>query len=450
MEGIGVQILGFIFSLSLLVLLHELGHFIPAKLFKTKVEKFYLFFNPKFSLFKFKKGETEYGIGWLPLGGYVKIAGMIDESMDKKQMAKDPEPWEFRSKPAWQRLIIMLGGVTVNAFLAWFIYSMIFFGYGDKYIANKDLTDGIWVSEQHPFIQRIGLKTGDKIVSMGGEEVQDLRDILNEIILVEEMVIERDGEEMTIEMPVDLLKHTKSDSIPLNLSHRMPFEVSEVAKGSEADKIGLQEKDVIVSLNNEDIKYYDQFETIKYAHQGDSLPIQFKRGDELISQTVFINDSMTVGFRAAMYGYDALEEKGLFVISNKKYTLGEAFSAGYDKTVKTLDRYYRGIKKMFVPESGAAASLGGFKTIGSIFPKTWDWQIIWERTAFLSIILAFMNLLPIPALDGGHVMFLLYEIIARRKPGEKFMERAQMVGMIILISLMVFANLNDTVFELFR
>ena len=439
MEGIGVQILGFIFSLSLLVLLHELGHFIPAKLFKTKVEKFYLFFNPKFSLFKFKKGETEYGIGWLPLGGYVKIAGMIDESMDKEQMAKPPQPWEFRAKPAWQRLIIMLGGVTVNAFLAWFIYSMMFLSYGNPVTENKDHVNLIKVTEKHLFFKTIGLKTNDQVLEVDGDEVVDIVDFFTNLHVFDEIKVKRGKEIVTINMPENVVELIKGDTVnALSFSERFTFSVGETLEGTEARRIGMQDGDRIVAANNKAIQFYDEFNDMKSEFVNDSVSITIKRGEDLIAESIFINDSMVVGFQAKRD------------IKIADVGLMESFGLGYAKAVRKLTYYAVGFKKMLNPDSGLASSVGGFRTISRIFPTEWSWYTIWERTAWLSIVLAFMNLLPIPALDGGHVMFLLYEIIARRKPGEKFMERAQTVGMVLLIAMMLLANLNDTVFEWFR
>lgn len=439
MEGIGVQILGFIFALSLLVLLHELGHFIPAKLFKTRVEKFYLFFNPKFSLFKFKKGDTEYGIGWLPLGGYVKIAGMIDESMDKEQMAKDPEPWEFRSKPAWQRLIIMLGGVTVNAILAWFIYSMMFLNYGNPVVENPDHVNIVKVNDEHILFKTIGLKTNDQVLEVDGDEVVDISDFFMNLHVFDQVTVKRGNEIITLQMPENIIDLIKADTVnQISFSDRFTFSIGRTFPGSEAEQVGFQAGDRIIEAGNQPVMFFDEFNEIKQNFRNDSMSIKFQRGDELISSSVYVNDSMMIGFEAIRD--IKIANVGLF----------ESFGLGYDKTVRKLKYYAQGFKKILNPESGLASSVGGFRTISKLFPTEWSWYVIWERTAFLSIVLAFMNLLPIPALDGGHVMFLLYEIIARRKPGEKFMERAQMVGMIILISMMVLANLNDTVFQLFR
>ena len=452
MEGIGVQILGFIFSLSILVVLHELGHFIPAKLFKTKVEKFYLFFNPWFSLFKFKKGETEYGVGWLPLGGYVKIAGMIDESMDKDQMKEEPKEWEFRSKPTWQRLIIMIGGVAVNAFLAWFIYSMILFAWGDRYIKVEDIKDGFAIEESHPFMANFDLKTGDKIIKVGDESPTRLTNLYDDIINVSTLTVERKGKEVIVDVPKSLINDAIDNNIKLNevISIRMPFLVGEVVENTAAEKAGLSELDVIKSVNGTEITYFDELRSILKTVSGEEIELVVQRGAEELSMYPVVSDSGTIGFRPGIYSLKEMHEKGFYNISNDEYSLIASFGGGYDKVMDKLGRYARMFKMILNPSTGAYKGLGGFKTMGSLFPTVWDWEAIWELTAYLSIILAFMNLLPIPALDGGHVMFLLYEIIARRKPSEKFLERAQMVGMIILISLMLFANLNDTIFAMFR
>lgn len=452
MEGIGVQILGFIFSLSILVVLHELGHFIPAKLFKTKVEKFYLFFNPWFSLFKFKKGETEYGIGWLPLGGYVKIAGMIDESMDKEQMAQEPKPWEFRSKPAWQRLIIMIGGVAVNAFLAWFIYSMILFTWGDRYLKVEDIKDGFAIEESHPLMENFDLRTGDRIIKVGDEEPTRLSNLYDDIINVPTITVLRDGKEVVVDVPSNLINEVIDNNVRLTevIDFRRPFMVDVVTEGSGAAQVGLQEKDVILSVNGQPIKYFDEIRSILVPNSGKTVEMIVKRGDKELTLNPMVSDTGTVGFRPGWYSLKALDDNGFYKISYDEFGFFESFGGGYDRVMDKLGRYARMFKMILSPSTGAYKGLGGFKTMGSLFPTVWDWEAIWELTAYLSIILAFMNLLPIPALDGGHVMFLLFEIIARRKPSEKFLEKAQMVGMIILISLMLYANLNDTIFQMFR
>ncbi len=436
-----IKLSQFLLSLSLLIVLHELGHFIPAKAFKTRVEKFYLFFDVKFSLLKKKIGETEYGIGWLPLGGYVKIAGMIDESMDKEQMSLQPKPWEFRSKPAWQRLIIMLGGVTVNFILAFIIYIGMAFVYGDLYIENKDVNDGIWVA--NPVVSKIGLETGDRIVAVDGAPVKKFHELNEKILLGKSIEVEREGQRKTIQLPVNFIDQLLSGEKMAMVQLRIPFVVSGTLDDSpNAGKV--QPKDIITHFNGKQIQYADQVLAEVENVKGETIPVTVKRGDQELQLSLVVNDSakMGIGYAGAL-PYDNLERLGLYKVNREKYGFFESFPVGIEKGKNQLLGYGKQLKAIFNPETGAYKGVGGFKAIYDIFPQHWSWEAFWTITALLSIMLGVMNLLPIPALDGGHVMFLLYEMITRRKPSDKFMEYAQMTGFFLLIALVLFANGND-------
>ncbi len=438
----------FILSLSLLIVLHELGHFIPAKLFKTRVEKFYLFFDYKFSLFKKKVGETVYGIGWIPLGGYVKISGMIDESMDTEQLKHPAQPWEFRSKPAWQRLIIMLGGVFVNFVLGIFIYIMLMYNYGEKFLPNESVNakDGIWV--QDSLATSLGFKNGDKILAVDGEKVRKFTGITLAFINGENVTIDRKGEIIEKKLPVDfiskLMDRRKNDEGPI-LSARIPFMIANIPDDSQNSSADLKPKDLIVSVNGIDTKYYDEVEDELQKHKGQSITITLKRDNTFREVPVLISERGKLGVFGNQFEIDDLEKLGYYNLANLEYTFSEAIPAGLNKSVETLTDYIKQLKKIFNPKTGAYKGLGGFISIGKIFPSTWSWQAFWNITAFLSIMLGFMNLLPIPALDGGHVVFTLWEMITGKKPGDKFLEYAQVTGFVILIALLLFANGNDIV-----
>jgi len=426
-------------SLSILVVLHELGHFIPAKLFKTRVEKFYLFFDPWFSVVKKKIGDTEYGIGWLPLGGYVKISGMIDESMDKEQMEKPAESWEFRAKPAWQRLIIMLGGVTVNLFLGIFIYSMTLYTYGDKYLPIENMKDGVHANEM---ATTLGFKTGDKIISGDGFKVERYSDIMESIITSRTILVERNGEETELIMPIDLIDQFLSNPSRL-ISKRIPTIVSGVEKGSNAEIGGLQKRDIIKGVNGISYSYFDEFKKALSTHISDTIEVMIDRGGKELVLNVLVSNEGTLGFATANLTITQLEKLEVYEFASDKYGFFSSFPAGYKKAIKKLGSYISQFKMILSPSTGAYKGMGGFGAIGSMFPATWNWEIFWNLTAFLSLMLAFMNILPIPALDGGHVVFLLYEIVVGKPAPEKIMEYAQVVGMILLLSLLVFANGND-------
>ena len=435
-----IKLSQFLLSLSLLIILHELGHFIPSKIFKTRVEKFYLFFDIKYSLFKKKIGETEYGIGWLPLGGYVKISGMIDESMDKEQMALPPQPWEFRSKPAWQRLIIMLGGVTVNFILAFIIYIGMAYAYGDTYLNNSELKDGIAVTSKVG--EELGLKSGDKIIAIDGEKIAHFDDIPVKLLFSKSVLIERAGQEQTIIFPVDLIdKVLKGEKRPF-IGIREPFLIGKVADTSANAKV-LQAKDIIKSINGVTTVYADQVTDILKANKNKILDAVVVREEKDVPVKLVINKEGKLGIYQASLGVKSLEKLGFYKFSTQEYGFLESIPVGIEKGKNQLFGYGKQLKAIFNPETGAYKGVGGFKAIFDIFPSTWSWEVFWNITALLSIMLGVMNLLPIPALDGGHVLFLLYEMVSGKKPSDKFLENAQMVGFILLITLLLFANGND-------
>lgn len=428
-----------IFSLSILVVLHELGHYIPAKLFKTKVEKFYLFFDPWFSLVKKKIGDTVYGIGWLPLGGYVKIAGMVDESMDKEQMKKPPERWEFRSKPAWQRLIIMIGGVTVNIILAFVIYSMMLFTWGkDVLPASSVAENGVMVSD---VMKKYGFKDGDKLISIDGKEPYLFSDYQNGILLdnAETIKVNRNGEDTIISIPNQLPKDVIASKTRM-FSPLVEFIAEKYTENSPNKTCGIKKGDRIIAINGKSVPYF-QFFAKELA----------KDSCQEVGLTVMRNgDSLVVNVKVDQYGKIGLYNKqfdSLMVMDKKVYSFFESIPAGFLEMTNNLSNYVKQLKYMFTSEG--IKQVGGFGSIGNLFPESFTdddyWQKFWTITALLSVILAIMNLLPIPALDGGHVLFLFYEIIFRRKPGEKFLEYAQITGMVLLLSLMVFANGKDIV-----
>lgn len=431
-----IKITQFLLSLSLLIILHELGHFIPAKLFKTRVEKFYLFFDYKFSLFKKKIGDTVYGIGWIPLGGYVKISGMIDESMDKEQMAEPAKPWEFRSKPAWQRLIIMLGGVTVNFILGIFIYIMMFNAWGNDYVAPEDVKAGFYVSD---LFKDLGFQDGDKIVKVNGEVPENVLDINRHLFLRDVGNIEvnhPDGNTEIIELPenIGLQMWQTGNMDPFN--PRIHAILDSVIPGTPAYEGGLQKGDIITALNDEKVMYWDEFTSVVVNNpKKTEIKVTVDRAGNTASFMIVPNEDQKLGVYPKGYTEDVI------TLSHKDYSFSESIAPGFSRAYWTLKDYMGQFKYVFTKKG--ATQLGGFITIGSIFPSKWNWQAFWSITALLSIMLGFMNLLPIPALDGGHVVFTLFEIISGRKPSDKFLEYAQITGFIILISLLLFANGND-------
>ena len=419
-------------SLSILIVLHELGHFIPAKLFGTRVEKFYLFFDVKYSLFKKKIGETVYGIGWLPLGGYVKISGMIDESFDKEQMQKPPQPWEFRSKPAWQRLIIMLGGVTVNLFLGFFIYMMVLFVWGKETLPQENIPLGL---EPSALIQDIGFEKGDKIIDVDGKELEYVLDINKMLLLrpIEKIKVEKlDGSISEINIPENIGNDIFQSGQINSFTPLYSATVDSVSNESPALIAGIQSGDRIVSINNESIYDWASFTKWINNNSDDIIDVTIERGGSNYNISIDRNDDGTIGVWKKNTGIETINKKVGFVDSIKQ---------GYNYGYWTLYEYVAQFSFVFTKKG--AQQLGGFGTIGNIFPAQWDWKGFWLSTALLSIILAFMNVLPIPALDGGHVMFLLYEIITGRKPSDKFMEVSTMIGFFLLIALVLYANGND-------
>ena len=425
-----------IFSLSILVIIHEFGHFIFSKAFNCRVEKFYLFFDPWFSLFKFQKGETEYGIGWLPLGGYVKISGMIDESMDKEQMKLPAQPWEFRSKPSWQRLIIMIGGVLFNLILAIVLYSAVLFVWGDQYLPTKNVKYGIAVSETG---KEMGLRNGDKIISVDGKEIEDFNKIVPYLVLNSAKTIEvnRNNENIVIPFNKEIIPKLLKDKFILSL--RIPFSCKVIGfgKDSPARDAGLEIGDEINALNGSGFQFYDQFADSLAISKGKTVAVLLKRGGVEKTVPVKIGPNGLLGIQREY------KINGIFDFKTINYGFFESIPAGISKGYNAIGNYLKQFKLLFAPETKAYESLGGFIAIGNIFPSVWDWESFWNLTAFLSIILAVMNILPIPALDGGHVLFLLFEMITGRKPSDKFLEYAQIVGMIILFALLFYANGND-------
>jgi regulator of sigma E protease len=415
-------------SLSLLIVLHEFGHYLPARKFKTRVEKFYLFFDYKFSIFKKKIGDTEWGLGWIPLGGYVKISGMIDESMDKEQMEKEPEEWEFRAKPAWQRLIIMVGGVTVNLILGILIYMMVVFVWGRDYYTNDNIQHGF---EVHEFFEDMGFKDGDKVLKIDGIAPFSVTSINMDIALHDAKDIEVlhiDGTTETISIPEETDMKMFEEGAMRGFSPRFTPIIDSLYSTSTGLTAGLKKGDSIMSINNEPIVYWHEFDS-KRKDSTYTMKIEVMRGNDVVSIDLPLGENYEPGI--------AYKHK----FEHKNYSFSQSISEGFSLGMQTLGDYVSQMKYLFT--SKGAGSVGGFGAIGGMFSATWDWHSFWMNTAFISIVLAFMNVLPIPALDGGHIMFLAYEIISGRKPNEKIMEYAQAAGMILLLSLLLYANGND-------
>ena len=430
MEIFLIKAFQFLLSLSLIVVLHELGHFIPAKIFKTKVEKFYLFFDVKFSIFKKKIGDTIYGIGWLPLGGYVKIAGMIDESMDLDQMKKEPQPWEFRAKPAWQRLIIMLGGVTVNIILGFLIYMMILFIWGKDILPYTDMPDGF---NSSPVAKSIGFKDGDVILEVDNKELESVVDINRYLFLRNSKKVKvkhTSGEIEIINIPENFGSRLFEAGEIIPLSPRISNTIDSIVKGGPADLAGIKPGDKIIALFEEKISSRNDISVDKYSKK-DSLKFTIQREGNSIVKYVYPKENSFFG------GYFRQN----FKLTHVGLTLSESIVQGFSYGYWTLYEYIAQFKYIFTKKG--ASQLGGFGAIGSLFPSKWDWKGFWSSTALISIILAFMNILPIPALDGGHAMFLMYEIITGRKANDKVLEYAQVIGFIFLITLVIYANGND-------
>lgn len=442
MEIILIKAAQLIVSLSLLVIIHEFGHFLFARLFDTRVEKFYLFFDPWFSLYKRKKGETEYGIGWLPLGGYVKISGMIDESMDKEAMKLPPQPYEFRSKKTWQRLLIMVGGVVMNFILAFIIYIGVLYAWGEQYLPTANVKYGIEVDSVG---QKIGLRNGDKILSIANQEVEDFHKIIYTVILDKAATIQvdRGGQKMDLDISdEDLALLIKSKGV---LSFRLPFDykVARFGKNSVSKEAGLKVGDRIIGMNNQKYEYNDQFKTAVKDSVGKQVILNVLRGNQEMKFPIVIPQEGALGI------FIDQDLKKIFEFKTIKYGLFASVPAGIRRGFSEINDYLKQFKLIFSPKTKAYESLGGFIAIGNIFPGAWNWFSFWSMTALLSIILGVMNLLPIPALDGGHVIFLLFEMITGRKPGDKFLEYAQITGMVLLLSLVLYANGND-IFKLFK
>ena len=484
-----IKVLQFFLSLSILIFVHELGHFLAAKAFKTRVEKFYLFFDWGFSLFRCKKvngkwcfkffsknvpekyttteykdargkkqtkyepidlstlpeddwrqsDSTEYGIGWFPLGGYNKIAGMVDESMDKSQMQQPPQPWEFRSKPAWQRFIIMIAGVTMNVLLAFVIYIGLLTKEGEQYLPTSEVNKyGISVDSLG---YELGFRDGDKILAIDGEYIEKFQDIPMQIILdkAETVEVERNGKKMVINLPEDAVTKLLSSQDPTFISYRIPFVVANVVENSAAQSGGLQSGDIIIGINDIQTPYYQDFvKNIKQFKNQDINVIVLRDADTL-TLAMHLPEEGVIGAYTETYLTD------YFDLETKEYTFIQAIPAGFSKTFSELGDYWKQVKLIFTPKTKAYESVGGFISIGKIFPDQWIWSIFWRMTAFLSIALAVMNILPIPALDGGHILFLLVEIITRRKPSDKFMEVAETVGLVLVLGLVILANGNDII-----
>lgn len=431
-----------VLSLSILVIIHEFGHFIFAKSFKCRVEKFYLFFDWGFSLFKMKKGETQYGVGWLPFGGYVKISGMIDESMDKEQLKQPPQAWEFRSKPTWQRLIIMVGGVFFNVLLALVLYSSVLYVWGEEYLPLKNVKYGIVVDKTG---KEMGFRNGDKLINIDGKEIEDFNKFIPYILLngSKTIQIERNNERLDIPVNSEIIPKLIKDRYVLSL--RIPYScvVTGFAKDSPARDAGMEINDKILTINSNAFQFYDQFTDTLAASKGKVIIVKFDRKGKDLELPVKIGDSGMLGIQR-QYNLE-----GIFEFKTLHYGLIESIPAGISKGYRAIGDYLKQFKLLFSPETKAYESLGGFITIGNIFPDVWDWQAFWNLTAFLSIVLAVMNILPIPALDGGHVLFLTYEIVTGRKPSDKFLEYAQITGMVLLVALLLYANGNDII-KLFR
>jgi regulator of sigma E protease len=430
--SVGVKAGQFILSFSILVTLHELGHFIPAKLFNCRVDKFYLFFDPWFSIWKKKKGETEYGIGWVPFGGYVKIAGMIDESMDKEQLSKPAEPYEFRSKPAWQRLIIMIGGVLVNVILAIVIFIGITWVWGEEYLPVKNIKQGVVADS---LAKTMGIQDGDNVVGIDGKPLEVFGTLEAEMVLNDAKVLQvtRNDSAFDLQVPAGFIaKLAKVANETSLVMPRYPAIVDSVSSTAVFTKDALKKNDQLIAINNKPFLFYYEFDQLKKGYEDSIVSLTVLRGDDTVDVRVKINEKGKLGF----FGRSPLK---IFGTKIQTYSFIESIPVGFNKTWETLDRYVTGIKQIFTGKVAASDSLGSVISIGNTFPGTWDWERFWTLTGIFSIILAFMNILPIPALDGGHALFTLYEMISKRKPSDKFMEYAQMVGMVILLSLMVYA-----------
>ena len=429
-----IKTIYFFMSLSLLVAIHELGHFIAARIFKIRVEKFYIFFDPWFSLFKFKRGETEYGIGWVPLGGYVKIAGMIDESMDKEQMKLPPKPDEFRSKPAWQRFFVLIAGVTMNLLLAFVIYCGICYTYGTSYLANEDMRWGYNFNEAG---KALGFADGDRIETIDGKAIDNIASIMTKLVLAEgdvQVGIVRNGQPRQLTLSYDNLNALRSDEKAYEGLYmpRMPFIIDSVASPAAA-VAGLQHGDRIVGIDGECEEDFLKYDSLLKLHASGNALLAVERGDSTLNIAVPVNDEGKIGVTV----FNPYQPR------TQHYTLLQSVPQGAKLTAKVIDNYWQQLKLIVKPDTGLYKQVGGFIAIANIFPAEWDWYRFWNMTAFLSIILAVMNIIPIPGLDGGHTLFTLWEMITRRRPSDRFLEVTQYVGLVLILALLLFANGND-------
>ena len=475
-----IKIIQLILALSILVIIHEFGHFIASRIFGVRVEKFYMFFDWKFSIFRCKKvngrwhfkffcknepekyikvgdkyepvdlntlpendwrraeDKTEFGLGWIPLGGYCKISGMVDESMDEGQLAQEPQPWEFRTKPAWQRLIIMVGGVCMNVILAFVIYIGLIASYGEQYISTAEVNKyGITVDSLG---YNLGLRDGDKILTVGGKYIDDFSKIPMELLLekTEYIEVERDGQDVTVELPEDAVNQMiKARTVFMSM--RMPFVIGGFSTGSPAEKAGLLENDQIIGINEVKTPYFQDFKRVIGDYRDQEVSLTLIREADTITMPVHVSGDATIGVYAAQ----------MLQVSTQEYSFWQSIPRGFKKTGKELSDYWKQLKLIVKPSTGAYESIGGFIAIGSIFPDSFIWEQFWRMTAFLSIILAVMNIIPIPGLDGGHVLFLIWEVITGRRLSDKFLERATTIGFIFILLLVIYANGND-LFRLFR
>lgn len=420
-------------SLSILIVLHEAGHFIPAKLFKTRVEKFYLFFDPWFSVLKKKIGDTEYGIGWLPLGGYVKISGMVDESMDKEQMAKPPQPWEFRSKPAWQRLIIMIGGVTVNVIVGIVIYAMVLGIWGKQVLPPENLTYGVHCDS---LMYHYGFRDGDKIIALNGTQPRSFNEVNKNLLLddISTVTVERFGQQFDLQLPPDFGQLLLDSGVRAAFSERIPTVVDSVVAGSNAELAKLQRGDSIVGVNQLYSPYFQDIQRQISGNAGKTISLHVVRNGENIQLPVAVSAKGTIGFQPAPIS-------NYLDVDTLNYSWSEAIPGGFREAWNTITDYGSQLKFLF--SASGAKQIGGFATFAKLFPSEWDWWAFWSRTALISLILAFMNILPIPALDGGHVMFLIWEMITGKAASQKVIETSQMIGMVLLLGLMLYGNGMD-------
>lgn len=455
MSGIWIQIIQFLLAFSILVILHEWGHYIFARIFKTKVEKFYLFFDflfpfsniLNFSLWKKKKGDTEFGVGWFPLGGYVKIAGMVDESMDTEALDKEPEPWEFRAKKPWQRLLIMLGGIIMNVLLAIFIYSMILFKWGEEKLPMSQLNHGVLIADSLGY--DLGFQDGDQILNINGEPVVYYNDLMPMMIHARQVTIEREGQIQNIDLPINFIEKLIDMKGRLLFALPLPPVVGLIDDDSPAAASSLKVGDLIVKVDDFTDPFTKDMQAVVKAKASESVTMEVIRNNERIQITSEVSDEGTIGILFQMPDQALLKKLNLYEFETIQFGFFESFPAGVQMSLDKIKAYAQQFKLIFNPQTGAYKGVGGFISIGKIFPDTWDWQTFLSITAFLSIVLAFMNLLPIPGLDGGHVIFTLIEMIIGRPVNQKIMEVATTIGLILLLGLMLWANGMDF-FRIFK